>query len=390
MQSGMALEVLVPNQYPRDMHYRLQILFFFLIPVAAQAQLGMAELPAAASFEQQLARLEENQLQDRIAAFRAAADISGCEGCVALLDQVDDLERAQTNFRTDMQRGMEDMLSKAENDTLLMGRYDLQKLFLPFRDYVGQEDLVLGKEENGNADREIGLMGLEPGPVAIGDIQQFGVILDGHVRYRMTVALTELEGKLDDALPKPVAVVPTALNLLYSGVDNPVKVWAGNAVPSSVELIGPNVEATDEPGVFTVRPDEPGTLELEVKGKTPGGGDVNGVATFQVRRVPKPKIIVAGRDDGILVKNDVSGTSGIVARNDDFLYTVGYKVMGFEMVFTPEYGSPVTINTAGNAFNDKMRNVLKGTRRGDRLLFRVRVEYPDGNARTMSSTFYVR
>lgn len=339
------------------------------------------------------ARIEvfERELLDR-------AEVEGCPGCDAVAERVERLADLRETFLLDLQSAVMAHVG-AGMDSLLLGRMELRALTLPRRDYLAGARRILswnpgGREYGHGPHDEHGFPDLPPGIYRSDDVLHLGSATEADVAFRHLEGLARLADDLDAALPQPIAVVPTALNVLYAGVDNPVRVFAGKADPATVELVGPNAvraeEPDGEPGNWTVRPGQPGRLVIEVRGRTPAGDEVRGEAIFHVRRVPDPVIYVAGRTDGVLIKRELTAQNGVVARNEDFLYSVGYKVRGFEMVYTPEYGSPVTANTPGNAFTREMLEVLGRTKPGDRILFRVRVELPDGSVKTLSPTFFIR
>lgn len=314
---------------------------------------------------------------------RDAANQPSCTACTAIVRQLDGLAETHQLFQQDVHRAFS---AFAEGpDSLLMGRLDMAGLQLPLQDFLGALERLVPGVSAGQADPVY-----VPGLYRRADLNQLRLEQEGIAMLAYREALAVLAGKLEEAAPVPVLIAPAELNLLYTGIDNRVRVYVGGALPESVVLEGPGARATDEPGYWTVNPTDPGPVTLRVTGRSPSGKSVQGTASFTARRVPEPSVYVAGRTDGILIKQNLTAQTGISARNDDFFLDAGFTIKGFELVYTPEYGSPVSAKTPGNKFSAEMMQILNRTKPGDRLIFRVAVAWPDGSIKTLSPVFYVR
>lgn len=358
--------------------------FLFVVLMAPLISFAQDDdLPFAAKLNDVIKQQEDQMLLEVKDEWRALAAIPNCEPCALLHDDVMKLLDAHDVFRRDLARGLMRLTGGMDTGEVLVGRMDGAALFLPLKDFMFTLHEISGRE---GAFEEA----VEPGVYSRSELNSVSFLLDRHAAFQLRDVLAEMEKQVEDALPKPVIIAPVALNVLYTGVENPVKVIAGSASPETVQLSGSEVRKGEEPGIWYIKPTNPGPVTIQVEGTTPSGGKVNGSAEFTARRVPMPKVYVAGRTDGIIIKKDMAAQSGISARNDNFLFEADYEVKGFEMVYTPEYGSPVSKKTPGNKFTPEQLDLLQRTKPGDRLLFRVSVGMPDGSIQKVSPIYYVR
>ena len=343
-----------------------------LIAISTQAQPGVG-----------MQRYVESLNSETVQDLSKATERPGCSGCMDIAGRLDRTLTAHQTFKEDLARAFD--AYAIGPDSLLLGRLDLASLQLALSDFTGITKQLIPSAAIAATDMtyrpglyrrlELGLIRSEQQMVAAMVLQQ---------------ALRALTRDLASSIPQPVLIAPQSLNVLYTGLDNPVRVFAGGADPASVVLEGPGVRKGEEAGIWIVKPESPGNTILRVRGTAPGGQLIRGEATFSARRVPEPDVYVGGRADGVLVKSSITAQSGIAARHDDFLLDAGYSIRGFELVYTPEYGSPVASKTPGNKFTPEMMTILNRTKPGDRLIFRVAVQWPDGSIKTLSPLFYVR
>ncbi len=359
---------------------------FFLTVILAMARVSGQALTGPAST---LLTLMDGVTLQAEEALRTDASEAACEGCALILRDTEKLRAMRQTLRQDLDRvfGLAGtpLANSGPDSTVLLGRYQLEELLLPLRDF-----LQTSRRDFGGSDLSGFISDPAAGRYSSQQLAALRATLEGIASVQHRDCLYSLRVRLAGAMPQPVLIVPAALNVLYTGVENPLRVFAAGADPQSVRVSGPGVRYDTASAQWFVKPVSPGTITISLNGQAPGGQPVQGNAVFEARRVPEPLIYIGGRADGIIVKRDITGQSGISARNDDFMFAAGYTINGFEMVYTPEYGSPVSSKTPGNKFTEEMLAVLKRTNPGDRLLFRVAVAFPDGYIKTLSPQFYVR
>jgi len=191
--------------------------------------------------------------------------------------------------------------------------------------------------------------------------------------------------------PGDVVISPTAMNVLYIGVDNPIAITAGNANPSTVVASGCGIKPAGGGGKYVANPTgAPRVESVKVSGKSNEGDAVNGQMEFRISRIPDPYFYLGDKKTGGISKEFAQGQAGIIARNPDFVFDLKYQVMGFDMIYAPRSGPVISTSASGNRFSDEQKTVMSKLRGGDRLFFsNVKVKMPDGTTREVNTSFTI-
>jgi gliding motility-associated protein GldM len=191
--------------------------------------------------------------------------------------------------------------------------------------------------------------------------------------------------------PGSVVISPTAMNVLYIGVDNPIEITAGNANPSTVVASGCGIKPASGPGKYIASPSGAPRLEsVKVSGKSNEGDQVNGQMEFRISRIPDPYFYLGDKKQGGVSKEFVQGQAGVISRNPDFVFDLKYQVMSFDMIYAPRSGPVISTSTTGNRFSEEQKTVFTRLRGGDRLFFsNVKVKMPDGTTREANTSFTI-
>jgi hypothetical protein len=365
-----------PNPYCLLMRWLLLPLFCLAIGAQAQsADRGFAGLLLS------WLEAENHQSASQLRSLAAREDCADCSRLLAAMDRWDEqIVAAGMSWGSWERRHFAGADSAA-----VLGTLDWEEALLPLNDFF-----ALSYREYGQSNPSRPMPSPTPGRYSLSDWQRMRAEWRCLMAFRYGELLDLWRDELAAASPQPVLIAPAALRVLYTGVNNPLVVYGGASEPTTVQLKGAGAWRDSLSGQWYARPEKPGSAEIRLEGRDPAGRTVRGSASFEARRVPDPQIFVAGRADGLLMKKEISGASGLAARNEEFFLDAGYAVRGFDLVFTPEYGSPVSAKTAGNKFSEAQLAILQRTKPGDRLLFRVAVEFPDGSVKTLSPTFFVR
>ncbi|MBI1192116.1 MAG: gliding motility protein GldM [Bacteroidetes bacterium] len=191
--------------------------------------------------------------------------------------------------------------------------------------------------------------------------------------------------------PGGVVISPTAMNVLYIGVENPIAITAGNANPSTVSVSGCGIKPGGSGGKYIASPTGAPRLEsINVSGKSNEGDPVSGQMEFRISRIPDPYFYLGDKKAGGVSKEFVQGQAGIIARNPDFVFDLKYQVMSFDMIYAPRSGPVISTSGTGNRFSDEQKTVMSKLRGGDRLFFsNVKVKMPDGTTREVNTSFTI-
>jgi hypothetical protein len=110
-----------------------------------------------------------------------------------------------------------------------------------------------------------------------------------------------------------------------------------------------------------------------------------GTAEFRVKRVPNPIATVAGKNEGLISKNELIAEQGVFAEIPDFDFEMKFQVLSF-IVSTSKGGFIVDKATNGARFSQEQRDLFKGLTRGNRLYIEnIMVKGEDGLTRTLSA-----
>jgi gliding motility-associated protein GldM len=191
--------------------------------------------------------------------------------------------------------------------------------------------------------------------------------------------------------PGSVVISPTAMNVLYIGVDNPIEITAGNANPSTVRASGCGIKPASGPGKYTANPTgAPRKESITVAGTTNEGDPVNGQMEFRIARIPDPYLYIGPKKGGGAPKALLANQAGVIARNPDFVFDLPYRVASFDMIYAPRSGPVISTTSNNNMFTDEQKTVLGRMKGGDRLFFsNVKVRLPDGTTREVATSFTV-
>ncbi len=183
--------------------------------------------------------------------------------------------------------------------------------------------------------------------------------------------------KAEYIVARPSLVVsPTAMNVFYKGVENPVDV----SVPG---VASENLEVTMSPGnriskvssgkyVVTLSNDAPRDIEVSVSARMPDGSTRNmGSLLFRTKYLPKPHTVILGFDDNRrLNKSMIEQIDWINAKyGDDFVFNAVPKVLSFQVVILNRGGDIKVEQVSGHRLPSEIKRTLERLRPGDRVIF---------------------
>ena len=115
---------------------------------------------------------------------------------------------------------------------------------------------------------------------------------------------------------------------------------------------------------------------------------------FKVRKLPDPTAFISIGSDvfrgGRIAKGSIIGASRLEAAIDDGLLNIPFQVRSFECVFFDRLGNVLPRPSAGNAFTETQRDLIRQLSRGKRFyISSVHAVGPDGIERTLSGSIEV-
>ncbi len=151
------------------------------------------------------------------------------------------------------------------------------------------------------------------------------------------------------SLSAQTTVAPTAMNIVYRGVDNALKVVSSEPL-DSIFLEGGTMQGWerlgDKAAQILVRPDAHGTWTLLVIAASPAGS--RDTSYFRILKPPMPVVVFAGELHGAeLSRHALRTASGISVRWDGFDFNPHLRIESYILVIEKPLGERLEIHRRG-------------------------------------------
>ena len=187
------------------------------------------------------------------------------------------------------------------------------------------------------------------------------------------------------------AIAPTKLNLLYCGIDNPVKVVVENHSCTAINVITNNGTVKEGHGCeFYINPERAGVANIKIQIITDGETKLIGSSDFRVDYVPDPKAMIAGKNGGDINRNLLIAQNYIAAESMDFDFEVIFKVKSFSVVINRGEEKDYSQDFQGNTLNPELKNAIRNANIASTVRFENIVAVgPDGKDRIIGPLEFV-
>ena len=186
-----------------------------------------------------------------------------------------------------------------------------------------------------------------------------------------------------------VVVSPTAMNVFYVGLDNPVDI----SVPGvgsdaiSASMSNGNIKRgrlKKYRGEWVARPTTAGKeASVNVSAVVNGERMRFPPYTFRVHNIPPPVAQFAGITEGSVAKNIAEAQPGVFAVLEDFLFDLTYTVTSFTMTITVK-GFDREASSSSARVTQKQRDLIKMLNRGNKLYITgIKAIGPDKKTRSL-------
>jgi len=166
---------------------------------------------------------------------------------------------------------------------------------------------------------------------------------------------------MDPRNQENVAIEVVKMNVFYIGVDNPLRIAAGN-VPIEellVELIGSgNISGSG--GEYIVRVNTPGEVTIRVMRKK--GNEITFVVDqkYRVKRIPDPMPRLDSKyKSGTLSPEAMQSAKSIGVVLENFDFDAYCEVVGFEATYLKKESDPITYSNKGGTFENMVQQSSK-------------------------------
>lgn len=186
---------------------------------------------------------------------------------------------------------------------------------------------------------------------------------------------------------KPALVVsPTAMNVFYRGLDNPVEVSVPGVPTDALKVAMSNGSKSGSNGAFKVRPGNGQTVMISVSADINGKNTNFGKKEFRVKNVPDPKPYFGGKSgsDNIPRKN-LLAAAGIIAKMENFEFDLRFEIISYQVSATVR-GNVVEQACRGPALSGDAKKIIGELKSGQKLyLEKIKAKGPDGTIRDLGT-----
>jgi len=193
-----------------------------------------------------------------------------------------------------------------------------------------------------------------------------------------------------------VIVSPTAMNVMYMGIPNPIDVSVPGISPDKLKIRVVNGTFSTEKvknskgenfkGAWAVKPNAVGqNVQVIVT------ADINGKPVqyapydFRVKRIPDPVAIFGGKSTGSISRADALAQQGVFAIMPDFDFELNYTVTGFTIFYTDK-GMDIEESCSSSNLTPKQKQALNGLTRGKNLMIKdIKALGPDNKTRDLNA-----
>ncbi|HLP72767.1 MAG TPA: gliding motility protein GldM [Bacteroidales bacterium] len=192
-----------------------------------------------------------------------------------------------------------------------------------------------------------------------------------------------------------VIVSPTAMNVMYAGIPNPIDVSVPSVSPDNIKVSvnggtisrekvsGP--KGVQFKGTYAVRPTAAGSevqvmVSAVINGKTVSYPPY----PFRVKPLPTPIGVFGGKSTGSIPRATAAAQQGVFAVMPDFDFNLQYNVTGFSILFQDARGDFEERSTNSN-LTAKQKDIINRLTRGKNLIIKdITAVGPDGKTKELS------
>jgi gliding motility-associated protein GldM len=191
-----------------------------------------------------------------------------------------------------------------------------------------------------------------------------------------------------------VIVSPTAVNIMYAGIFNPIDVSVPSVSPDKISIKVVNGTFTTDKvkdikggnfkGAYAVKPNAVGqNVQIIVT------ADINGKPVqydpyeFRVKAVPDPVAIFAKKSTGSITRETALAQQGVFAEMRDFDFPLYYEVTGFSVLYSDNRGDFDAVSTS-STLTQRQRDLISRLTRGKYLTIKdIKAIGPEGKTKDL-------
>lgn len=174
-------------------------------------------------------------------------------------------------------------------------------------------------------------------------------------------------------------IEPLNMNILYVGVDNPVKISTSGYDLSELTATVDNGTISGKEGTYIITPKKPGKANVSVSYK----GKVIQTTFFRVKPLPSPIAMISGTKGGNISKEKLLKAKAIYPIMENFDFEAVFEIEGFT-VSTIINGYIIDEVSTSNEITANQRDLITKTGIGQELFFKkIKCKGPDGTIKEL-------
>jgi gliding motility-associated protein GldM len=192
-----------------------------------------------------------------------------------------------------------------------------------------------------------------------------------------------------------VVVSATGMNVLYTGIDNPIDVSVPGVSPDKIKIskVTNGVVTTGRvknpsgeffPGNWIVKPTTPGqNAQIFVSAEINGSLQQYPPVVYRVKPLPVPVAVFAGKSSGTISRGSAVAAQGVFATMPDFDFQLVYNITGFTVLYS-DRGEDFELKSASSNLTPQQKDLINRLTRGKNLFFKdIRAVGPDGRPKDL-------
>jgi gliding motility-associated protein GldM len=215
---------------------------------------------------------------------------------------------------------------------------------------------------------------------------------DGSIKEYATTEQTYVVGESN------VIVSPTAMNVMYYGIPNPIDVSIPSISPDkiSIKVVNGTFSTEKVPkagggnfkGAWAVKPTAVGQVVQVIATANIDGKPVQYAPyEFRVKPIPPPIAVFGQKNTGSIPRATAAAQQGVFAILPDFDFDLQYQVTGFTILYTDARGDFEAKSTSSTLTTQQKDLISKLTRGKNLIIKDITALGPDGKTKELSAIF---
>jgi hypothetical protein len=176
----------------------------------------------------------------------------------------------------------------------------------------------------------------------------------------LSVSVTAQENGKDAVVALP------NMNVLYSGISNPVQIAVPGVTSEKVTTTVTNGSINKTSSGWEIKPSTAsGPVILTVLVNNQKVSE----RTFRVKPLPIPVAVLAGKENGVVSKNEVIEAGEIETEMKDFLWDFKFEIKSYKFLYS-ENGYDKEISATGNKLTNEMKSIISNLQPGKNIKFK--------------------